>query len=135
MLRSDGQVAESSPRARRGTAEGIPIVTSPRFLHSALLPALLVLTGLTVGSMAACTSTPTSESTGEYLDDTVISSKVRTAILGDQGLTVFKIDVETYKGVVQLSGFVDSAASRQRAGAVAADVTGVQQVRNDLVIK
>ncbi|SDF02409.1 BON domain-containing protein [Rhodospira trueperi] len=110
-------------------------MTSPRFIHRALLPALLVLAGLTVGSMAACTSTPSSESTGEYLDDTVISSKVRAAILGDQGLTIFKIDVETYKGVVQLSGFVDSAASRQRAGAVAADVTGVRQVRNDLVIK
>ncbi len=96
---------------------------------------MLVLAGLTVGSMAACTSTSTSESTGEYLDDTVVSSKVRAAILGDQGLTIFKISVETYKGVVQLSGFVDSAASRQRAEAVAADVTGVRQVRNDLVIK
>lgn len=85
--------------------------------------------------MAACTGSRTSESTGEYVDDSVISNKVRGQLLGDKDLNITQIDVETYKGVVQLSGFVDSAEIKNRAGRVAASVGGVTQVRNNLVVK
>jgi len=95
----------------------------------------LAVAGLLSGAMTACTSTRTSESTGEYVDDVVISSKVRGEILADKNLKIYQIDVETFKGVVQLSGFVDSSASKARAGQVAAGVTGVTNVRNNLIVK
>lgn len=97
--------------------------------------AALVLAGLLAGPMAGCTSTPTRESTGEYIDDAAISSKVRAQLIGDKDLNVFKIDVTTFKGIVQLSGFVNSASIKARAGTVAAGVDGVKEVRNNLVIK
>lgn len=95
----------------------------------------LVLVGLLAGSIAACTSSRTSESTGEYVDDSVISNKVRGQLLGDKDLNITQIDIETYKGVVQLSGFVDSAEIMNRAGRVAASVSGVTKVRNNLIVK
>ncbi len=104
-------------------------------MKSSHLLAALVLAGLLVGPMAGCTSTPTSESTGEYIDDAAISTKVRAELIGDKDLNVFKIDVTTFKGVVQLSGFVNSASIKERAGTVAAGVQGVKEVRNNLVIK
>lgn len=97
--------------------------------------AAIVLAGLLAGPMQACTSTSTSESTGEYIDDATISTKVRGELIGDKDLNLFKIDVTTYKGVVQLSGFVDSETIKQRAGRVAANVSGVRSVRNDLIVK
>ena len=83
----------------------------------------------------ACTGSRTSESTGEYVDDSVISNKVRGQLLGDKDLNITQIDIETYKGVVQLSGFVDTPEAKNRAGTVAASVSGVKQVRNNLVVK
>lgn len=106
-----------------------------RFTHGATVAAMLVLASLSIGSMTACTSSRTSSSAGEYVDDAVISNKVRGAMIADKNLSFLKIGVETYKGVVQLSGFVDSVGSRQHAGAVAAGVDGVKHVRNDLVVK
>jgi osmotically-inducible protein OsmY len=97
--------------------------------------AALVLTGLLAGPMAGCTSTPTSESTGEYIDDAAISNKVRAQLVGDKDLNLFQIDVTTFKGVVQLSGFVNSASIKERAGMVAASVEGVKEVRNNLIVK
>lgn len=85
--------------------------------------------------MAACTSTATSQSSGEYVDDAAITTKVKAALLGDAGLSSFAIGVETYNNVVQLSGFVDTAALAGRAASVAAGVAGVRGVRNDLVVK
>ena len=85
--------------------------------------------------IAACSSSSTTESTGEYVDDTVITSKVKTALLGDSGLKSFDIGVETYKDVVQLSGFVNSNQVKARAGEIAAGVSGVKSVRNNLVVK
>jgi osmotically-inducible protein OsmY len=82
-----------------------------------------------------CASTRTQESAGEYIDDSVITSKVKAEILGDEHLKSLQIGVETNKGVVQLSGFVNSAQARQRAGEVAASVKGVSSVRNDLIVK
>jgi len=86
-------------------------------------------------SMAACTSSRTSESTGEYVDDSVITSKVKAALLNDSGLKSFDISVETFKDVVQLSGFVNSQDVKTRAGEVAAGVSGVRSIRNNLVVK
>jgi hyperosmotically inducible protein len=86
-------------------------------------------------SMAACTSNRTTESTGEYVDDTVITSKVKAALLNDSGLRSFDIKVETFKDVVQLSGFVNSDQVKARAGEIAAGVSGVRSVRNNLIVK
>jgi osmotically-inducible protein OsmY len=87
-------------------------------------------------TIAACTSSSrTTESTGEYVDDAVITSKVKAALVGDSGLKSYVIGVETFKDVVQLSGFVNSAQVKARAGEVAAGVSGVKSVRNNLVVK
>jgi osmotically-inducible protein OsmY len=82
-----------------------------------------------------CASTPKKEGTGEYIDDSAITTKVKSAILGDSTLKVFQINVETFKGEVQLSGFVDSAQSVKKAGEVARGVGGVKSVKNNLIVK
>jgi len=87
-----------------------------------LLAALLV---------AACAGTSKQESTGEYLDDSMITTKVKAAIFNEPSLKVSQINVETYKGVVQLSGFVDSADAGRKAVEVARSVKGVSDVKND----
>jgi osmotically-inducible protein OsmY len=85
--------------------------------------------------IAACTSTRTTESTGEYVDDATITTKVKAALVGDEGLKAFAIGVETYKDVVQLSGFVNSEQIKAHAGDVVAGVGGVRGVKNNLVVK
>lgn len=85
--------------------------------------------------LVACSSEPKRESAGEYLDDTVITTRVKAAILADDTLKVSEINVETFKGVVQLSGFVGSSDDRSRAVKVARDVKGVESVKNDIRIK
>jgi len=82
-----------------------------------------------------CASTPTREGTGEYVDDSAITTKVKAAIFNDPSLKVFQINVETFKGAVQLSGFVDTAQSVRKAGEVARGVTGVKSVKNNLIVK
>ena len=82
-----------------------------------------------------CASTRTQESTGQYVDDSVITSKVKAAILGEPGLKVSEINIETFKGVVQLSGFVSSRDDIQSAVRVASAVGGVKSVKNDMQIK
>jgi len=82
-----------------------------------------------------CAATQTSESTGQYIDDSAITTKVKTAIFNDAMLKTMQISVETYKGEVQLSGFVNSAQSVRRAGEVARGVRGVVSVRNNLIVK
>jgi osmotically-inducible protein OsmY len=86
-------------------------------------------------TIAGCAASTTHESTGAYVDDTVITSKVKAAVLAEPGLQTLQIGVETYKNVVQLSGFVDTAQARSRAGVLAANVQGVRSVKNDLVVK
>ena len=88
-----------------------------------------------VTAFLGCASTPTRESTGEYVDDSTITTKVKAAIFNDPALKVFQINVETFKGEVQLSGFVDSAQSVKKAGEVARGVGGVKSVKNNLVVK
>jgi osmotically-inducible protein OsmY len=82
-----------------------------------------------------CASTRAHEGTGEYVDDSVITTKVKTAILHEPGLKVSEINVETYKGVVQLSGFVRSRADIKDAVRVASTVGGVKSVTNDMQLK
>ncbi len=88
-----------------------------------------------MGILAACASTPTRESTGEYVDDSVITTKVKALLAEDDFLKSFQISVETYKGVVQLSGFVNSQKAVDKAGQIAWSVKGVKSIKNDLVVK
>jgi len=82
-----------------------------------------------------CAATPKHASTGGYVDDTVITTKVKAAIFEEPTLKTTQINVETFKGEVQLSGFVDSAKSVNKAGEVARSVNGVTSVKNDLIVK
>src|SRR5512135_1762719 len=86
-------------------------------------------------AFAGCASTRTSESTGGYIDDSVITTKVKAELVEDPVTKAYQINVKTFKGVVQLSGFVNSAQEKQRAGEVARRVNGVKEVRNDLNVK
>lgn len=86
-------------------------------------------------SMLGCASTATQEGTGEYLDDTVITTKVKAAIFNEPMLKSTEINVETYKGVVQLSGFLSSAAGIKKAVEAARSVKGVSAVKNDMRVK
>jgi osmotically-inducible protein OsmY len=83
-------------------------------------------------SLLGCASTATKEGTGEYLDDSVITSKVKAEIFKDESLKSAEINVETFRGVVQLSGFVNSQADIDRAVDVARTVKGVTSVKNDM---
>jgi len=85
--------------------------------------------------LLGCSSTATREGTGEYMDDSVITTKVKSAILGSEDLKVFDINVETFKGIVQLSGFVNSPAMASKAVEVTRKVGGVKSVKNDIRIK
>lgn len=88
-----------------------------------------------IAAFVGCASTPKREGTGEYIDDSAITTKVKAAILAEPSLKVLQINVETFKGVVQLSGFVDSPQSASKAGEVAAGVKGVKSVKNNLIVK
>lgn len=101
---------------------------STRYLYLAL--ALFAAPALT-----ACAGSSTSESTGEYVDDSAITAKVKAAMLEDAGLEGFDIGVETFKNAVQLSGFVETESEKVKAGQVARSVDGVRSVKNDLVVK
>jgi len=103
-----------------------------RHILSAVSAAGLLCAG---APFLGCSSTRTHESTGEYVDDSAITAKVKAAILEDPALKTLQISVKTYKGVVQLSGFVDSKDMVDRAGKVASQVSGVREVKNDLIVK
>ena len=85
--------------------------------------------------MMGCASTDKKEGTGEYIDDTVITAKVKAALIDDPDLKATEINVETFKGVVQLSGFVSSASHIGKATAVTKDIKGVKSVKNDIRLK
>ena len=86
-------------------------------------------------TMLGCASTASKEGTGEYIDDTVITTKVKAAILNEPTLKSAEINVETFKGVVQLSGFVNSQADIATAASVARGIKGVTSVKNDMRLK
>jgi osmotically-inducible protein OsmY len=99
--------------------------------------ATTLLAALMLSTVVGCASTPTSkhETAGQYIDDASITTGVKAAILNAPTLKVSEINVETYKGVVQLSGFVSSAENIATASSVARSVNGVQSVKNDLRLK
>lgn len=94
-----------------------------------------IIVAITFTSVIGCASTAKQEGTGEYVDDSVITGKVKAAIFNDPVTKVAEINVETFKGVVQLSGFVSSQAAASRAVELARTVTGVKSVRNDMRVK
>ena len=94
----------------------------------------LVLLMLTA-TFVACASTRTQESTGEYVDDSVITTKVKSLLAKDDFLKSFQISVKTYKGTVQLSGFVGSEKAIDNAVQIAGSVKGVGSVKNSLIVK
>jgi hyperosmotically inducible protein len=106
-------------------------------LNTRRLVSIFGLTGLlALGSLAGgCAATPTKDSTGEYVDDATITTKVKSALLGDDAVKSFEIKVETFKGVVQLSGFVDTADQKSAAEHDAAAVTGVKDVKDMISVK
>ena len=88
-----------------------------------------------IASFVACASTSKQEGAGEYVDDSVITTKVKSLIAADDFLRSFQISVETYKGIVQLSGFVGSQMAVNKAGEIARGVQGVKSVKNNLIVK
>ena len=94
-----------------------------------------ILAALAMATTLGCASTSKSESTGEYIDDAVITTKVKAAIFNEPSLKSAEINVETFKGVVQLSGFVSSQANVNTAVVVAKNVSGVKSVKNDMRVK
>ena len=88
-----------------------------------------------IATFAACASTRTHESTGEYVDDSTITTKVKALLAEDNFLKSFQIGVETYKGRVQLSGFVNSQDAVRKAGEITRSVKGVTSVANNLIVK
>ena len=88
-----------------------------------------------LASLFGCAGTSTKEGTGEYVDDVVITTKVKTAIFNEPSLKSAEINVETFKGTVQLSGFVNSRADINRAVEVTRGVAGVTSVKNDMRLK
>jgi len=90
---------------------------------------------MAVVSVLGCASTATQEGTGEYVDDTVITTMVKAAILGEDSLKSTEINVETFKGIVQLSGFVSSSADENKAVELARSVKGVKSVKDDMRLR
>jgi osmotically-inducible protein OsmY len=88
-----------------------------------------------IATLVACASTSKQESTGEYVDDSVITTKVKSLLAADDFLKSFQISVETYKGTVQLNGSVDSQKAIDKAGEIASSVKGVKSVKNNLNVK
>jgi osmotically-inducible protein OsmY len=99
-----------------------------KFLSKAIL-------AIAFTTMLGCASTPKHEGTGEYIDDSVITTKVKAAVLNEPTLKSAEINVETFKGVVQLSGFVSSKENITKATEVAISVKGVKSIKNDMRIK
>ncbi|MDB5772522.1 MAG: hypothetical protein V7606_2587 [Burkholderiales bacterium] len=95
----------------------------------------LLFPAIALAALVGCASTPTTQSTGQYMDDTAITTKVKAAIFNEPSLKSKEINVETSKGRVQLSGFVGSAEDINRAAAVARGVSGVTSVKNDMRLK
>jgi osmotically-inducible protein OsmY len=96
------------------------------------LSALLVVASL---ALAGCAATSTEKGTGEYIDDAVITAKVKASLYNDPNVKGSEVQVETYKGEVQLSGFVADPGDAQKAVAIARGVKGVTSVKNDIRVK
>ena len=95
---------------------------------------MMVVAVMAIGTMAACAPTRTTKSAGEQLDDSLVTAKVKTALARDPSTSAFRIEVETFRGEVQLNGFVDSANMKTSATRVARSVDGVKAVSNNLKV-
>ena len=94
----------------------------------------LVCIGL-ITLLSGCAATQNRESTGEYIDDSVITAEAKNVIFNEPSLKVFQISVETYQGIVQLSGFVDSGQAVDKVGEIVRSVKGVKSIKNNLIVK
>jgi osmotically-inducible protein OsmY len=94
-----------------------------------------VFLAIALATTVGCASTSTKEGTGEYVDDSVVTTKVKAAIFNEPSLKSAEINVETFKGTVQLSGFVKVQADAAKAGDLARGVAGVKSVKNDIRMK
>lgn len=99
-----------------------------KYLSALFMAAMLV-------TIVGCASTSKQDGTGEYVDDSIITAKVKAAILNEPTLKSVEINVETFKGAVQLSGFVSSQAAINKAVDVTRHISGVKSVKNDMRIK
>ena len=104
-------------------------------MRNSMKTSLVIVSFVLAGALGACAATPTHESTGASLDDSTITTKVKTALLGDVGLKVFDIHVVTNHDVVTLTGTVNSQRTVHHAGDVASQVAGVTGVENDLIVQ
>ncbi|HEU5079551.1 MAG TPA: BON domain-containing protein [Opitutaceae bacterium] len=104
-----------------------------KLVTSLLAVAALSSTPLLLTS--GCAGNSTKESTGEYVDDTAVTAKVKTELIRDPVVKARQVDVTTFKGTVQLSGFVDTPEQKERAAELARGVQGVQDVKNNIVVK
>jgi hyperosmotically inducible periplasmic protein len=95
----------------------------------------IVVAGVTAIGMNGCASTKISESTGQYVDDSAITTKVKARLLEDPVVSGLGISVETYKGVIQLSGFANSMAEKNQAEQIAEQTEGVRTVKNNIQLK
>ncbi|MCR6655687.1 MAG: BON domain-containing protein [Opitutus sp.] len=98
-------------------------------------PVLALLGAMIISLLGACAGGPNRQSTGEYVDDAAITAKVKTELIRDEVVKAREVNVETFKGVVQLSGFVDTEEQRTRAAQIAAGVNGVTEVKNNITLK
>ena len=99
------------------------------------LPALLIAAMLGSSLIAGCSSTPSQQSTGEAIDDGVVTARVKAKLIEDPVTKAHQINVDTFKGTVQLSGFVETEQARSRALQIAREVNGVKQVKDALQIR
>ena len=111
-----------------------PLENTMQGTRIATIAALSVALGCTALA-TGCASTPAKASLGEDIDDSVITAKVKAAFVKDAQVSALDIGVETFKGTVQLSGFVDNSAQQYRAGEVARGVKGVREVKNNITVK
>jgi osmotically-inducible protein OsmY len=122
------------------------LIPAPSYYHPATPPTYMKLsvttlvTVLTLGAGVAtfssgCAGTSTRESTGEYIDDSTVTTKVKAAFVKDPLVKALDVKVDTFKGTVQLSGFVDTSEQKTRAEEVAAGVNGVRAVKNNITVK
>lgn len=99
------------------------------------ITAVVIAGFLSLGALGGCAATRTEQSTGEYIDDASLTAKVKTALIEDKDVKALDVNVETFRGTVQLSGFADSQAQIDRAVVVTKGVKGVKEVKNSLRVK
>lgn len=110
----------------------------PNPIMKKLITSLLAIVSLSATPLllsSGCSGTTTRESTGEYVDDTAVTAKVKAELIRDPVVKARQVDVTTFKGTVQLSGFVDTDEQKARAGELTRGITGVEDVKNNIVVK